>query len=60
MYTFNKFTIMKAQMLTRSKILTHKSYEFHNFFFLKLEFTPCKAEEPLQGTELQEKETQKD
>ena len=26
--------------------------------FLKLGFTPCKAEQPLQGTELQGKETQ--
>ena len=25
------------------------------FFFLKLGFTPCKAEQPLQGMELQEK-----
>ena len=30
------------------------------YFFLKLEFTPCKAEQPLQGMELQEKETKKD
>ena len=28
-------------------------------FFL-LRFTPCKAKQPLQGIELQEKETQKD
>ena len=28
-------------------------------FFLKLGFTPCKAEQPLQGMELQEKEAQK-
>ena len=27
--------------------------------FLKLEFTPCKAEHPLRGMELQEKEAQK-
>ena len=33
--------------------------DFH-FFLKKLEFTPCKAEQPLQGMELQEKETQKD
>ena len=26
-----------------------------DFFFLKLGFTPCKAEQPLQGMELQEK-----
>ena len=29
-------------------------------FFLKLGFIPCKAEQPLQGMELQEKETQND
>ena len=28
--------------------------------FLKLRFTPCKAEQPLQGMELQEKSAQKD
>ena len=28
--------------------------------FLKLEFTPRNVEQPLQGTELQEKEAQKD
>ena len=33
---------------------------FLNIDFLKLEFTPYKAEQPLQGMELQEKETQKD
>ena len=30
------------------------------FFFFKLGFTPCKAEQPLRGVELQEKEAQKD
>ena len=29
-------------------------------FFLKLGFTPCKAEQPLQGMELQGKEAQKE
>ena len=29
-------------------------------FFLKLGFTPCKAEQPLRGMVLQEKEAQKD
>ena len=33
---------------------------FFLFFIFKLGFTPCKAEQPLQGKELQEKETQKD
>ena len=28
-------------------------------FFFQLGFTPCKAEQPLQGMELQEKEAQK-
>ena len=28
--------------------------------FLKLGFTPCKTEQPLQGMELQKKEAQKD
>ena len=31
---------------------------FHLFF--QLGFTPCKAEQPLQGMELQEKEAQKE
>ena len=31
--------------------------EKYNAFF-KLRFTPCKVEQPLQGMELQEKETQ--
>ena len=33
-----------------------------DFFFFKLGFTPCKAEQPLQlqDMQLQEKETQKD
>ena len=30
------------------------------YLFLKLGLTPCKAEQPLQGMELQEKEAQKD
>ena len=31
-----------------------------NMIMMKLGFTPCKAEQPLQGMELQEKQTQKD
>ena len=30
------------------------------YLFLKLGFTPCKAKQPLQGMEFQEKEAQKD
>ena len=35
---------------------------FHNFFLLLFlgGFTPCKAEQPLQGMKLLEKEAQKD
>ena len=38
-----------------------KIYLFVGHFFKKeVGFTPCKAEQPLQGVELQEKEAQKD
>ena len=40
-----------------------KNQEKHSydiFFFFKLEFTASKAEQPLQGTELQENKIQKD
>ena len=33
--------------------------EHHIYFFFKFGFTPCKAEQPLRGMELQEKEAQK-
>ena len=36
----------------------YTGYTIHSFF--ELGFTPCKAEQPLQGMELQEKEAQKD
>ena len=35
-------------------------FEDESNFFFKLGFTPCKAEQPLWGMELQEKEAQKD
>ena len=31
-----------------------------SFFFFQLGFTPCKADQPLLGMKLQEKEAQKD
>ena len=41
---------------TQLTVLKH----FYIFlFFFELGFTPCKAEKPLQGMELQEKEAQK-
>ena len=40
---------------------SEKSSFFEKFgmLFFKLRFTPCKAEQPLQGMELQEKEALK-
>ena len=38
----------------------HESLSILDGIFLKLGFTPCKTEQPLQGMELQEKEAQKD
>ena len=37
-----------------------KSLQAYTFLFFKLGFTPCMAEQPLQGMELQKKEAQKD
>ena len=42
------------------KSIYQASYLLPSDFFLKLGFTPCKAEQPLQGMELQEKKTKKD
>ena len=50
-------------------VLAHDLAYWDSFFlqvalmkhiFLKFEFTPCKAEQPMQGMELQEKEALKD
>ena len=41
-------------------ITTVQREKFILVFFLQLGFTPCKAEQPLQGMELQEKEAQKE
>ena len=35
------------------------SRKLHSFFKKKLGFTPCKAEQPTQSMELQEKQTKK-
>ena len=56
--TFESFNHQEAlQILLLSNELWLIIY-IHIFF--KLGFTPCKAEQPLQGMVLQEKETQKD
>ena len=57
-----------SHLCTQQKILPNKvmfadksGFNYLDCFFLYyLGFTPCKAEQPLQSMELQEKETQKD
>ena len=51
-------TVLGKGNKTKSPSLTHILVCL--FFFFSLGFTPCKAEYPLQGTELQEKAVQKD
>ena len=41
-----------------TKNITHNLFYYYHFF--KLGFTPCKAEQPLQGMKLHEKEAQED
>ena len=53
-----QFIAIKYIFLINMNYLYIKTKE--NIFFFKLRFTPCKAEHPLQGMELQEKETRKD
>ena len=50
-------TVLGKGNKTKSPSLTHILV---CLFFFSLGFTPCKAEYPLQGTELQEKAVQKD
>ena len=55
MYIFCSFNYRRKVIIkgVRNRI-------FFYFLFFKLGFTPCKAEQPQQGMELQEKEAQKD
>ena len=46
--------------MAKHSFVAEVTFKGRFFFFFKLGFTPCKAEQPLQGIELQEKETQKD
>ena len=51
--------LLTTQSMVQSSYL--KQLQFVKYsHFLKLGFTSCKAEQPLQGMELQEKEAQKD
>ena len=47
-------------LLTAYLIWVYAFKGFIWFLFFYLGFTPCKAEQPLRGTKLQEKEAQKD
>ena len=52
---------IKTIFWRKKKSPTEKGdYAFYAFFVLLLGFTLWKAEQPLQGTEIQEKEAQKD
>ena len=53
-------TTSSTVKLTFSVPCTYLSNTFDRVSFLKLEFTPCKAEQLLRGIELHEKEAQKD
>ena len=56
-YPTAKESVM-AEVLFQCMNKDYKNNEMVDFFF-KLVFTPCKAEQPLRGMELQEKEAQK-
>ena len=49
--------LAQPQKLTYKMIINMENVG--RFFLLLLGFTPCKAEQPLQGMELQEKKVQK-
>ena len=52
---------MEKAIFKMGKSITNKNerYKIHCFFFFQLLFTPCNAEQPQRGMELQEKEAQK-
>ena len=45
---------------TKQSSVSNAQKHFKQAFFLKMGFTPCRAEQSLHGMELQEKKTQKD
>ena len=60
---FNFFVVKKCPflyLLDVDSVSKITPAHFISICFFKLGFTPCKAGQPLQGMELQEKETQKD
>ena len=50
----------KLRLNEKIQPFLHCISSFEEVLFFKLGFTPCKAEQPLWGMELQEKEAQKD
>ena len=52
-------TIVTKHTLKILQCMSHRNQPFFILFFFNLGFTPCKAEQPLQGMELQEKGAQK-
>ena len=57
-YTFQ--SVFAGSQLKYSYICIYANLPVNVIFFFKLGFTPCKAEQPLRGMELQEKKNKKD
>ena len=55
-YTYKSEVLIRLRKIAAAINL----FLFFTFFNCDLGFTPCKAEQPLQGIELQEKEAQKE
>ena len=52
--------VQRYELKKTPHLRSHTARKSTSIFFFQLGFTPCKAEQTLQGMELQEKETQKD
>ena len=61
---FHYICVVCNRCLYKKSVISYKAENYGDAnavpFFLKLGFTPCKAEQPLQGMELQEKKHKKD
>ena len=55
-----RITLKGINLLKLTYLLLIKMDYFDIYSFFKFGFTPCKAEQPLQGLQLQEKEEEKD
>ena len=56
----DQFYLSSKKLTKYQNTVLFKYYCITFFFKKKLGFTPCRAEQPLQGMELQEKEAQND